>query len=180
MFSVYQEILRTQTFYSGTQEVLQDTILDSMYLLKKGCHIMIPNNVIHFSNITWGPTASGTGYCRFMPSKKDSKTVQAPSTFRSSGDLPNFCPGRHFPSTDVTTILAIMHMRYDIAPENGRWDMPEKIGGLCGYHAAEDEHQGEVDPKMGLARGLDLQTGGSECKATVTVWMIMELRHDSK
>ena len=126
LFSVYQEILRTQTFYSVTRTVLEDTILDSKYLLKKGCRLLIPSNVIHFSNTAWGPAAGETDYYRFMPSEKDSNTRQAPHTFRSFGDPPNLCPGRHFGSTEVMAILATMLMRYDIAPESGRWDMPEK------------------------------------------------------
>lgn len=126
LFSVDQETLRTQTFYSDTWTVLEDTILDSNYLLKKGYHVLIPSKVIHFSNITWGPAAGEIDHYRFMPSEKDSKTRQAPHTFRSFGDLPNLYPGRHFGSTDVMAILAVMLMRYDIAPDCGWWDMPEK------------------------------------------------------
>lgn len=126
LFSVYQEILRTQTFYSGVRTVLEDTILDGKYLLKKGCRVLIPSNVIHFSNIAWGSTAGEADYYRFMPSEKASNTRQAPHTFRSFGDPPNLCPGRHFGSTEVMAILATMLMRYDIAPESGKWDMPDK------------------------------------------------------
>ena len=60
-----------------------------------------------------------------MPSEKDPNTRQAPHTFRSFGDPPNLCPGRHFGSTEVMAILATMLMRYDIAPESGGWKMPE-------------------------------------------------------
>ena len=128
LFSVYQEILRTQTFYSSVRTVLEDTILDSKYLLKKGCRVLIPANVVHFSKTAWGPTAGQTDYHRFMPpSRKGSETRrQAPHTFRTFGDPPNLCPGRHFGSTEVLAILATMLMRYDIAPEGGRWDMPDK------------------------------------------------------
>ena len=126
LFSVYQEILRTQTFYSVTRTVLEDTILDSKYLLRKGCRVLIPSNVIHFSNTSWGPAAGETDYHRFMPSGKDSNPRRVPHAFRGFGDPPNLCPGRHFGSTEVMAILATVLMRYDIAPEGGRWEMPEK------------------------------------------------------
>ena len=68
-------------------------------------------------------------------------------------------------------ILAIMLMRYNIAPESRRLDMPEKD--LVVSAAI-------MPPKTGLATEMDLQIGGSECKATVTMWMIMKPRLHSK
>lgn len=44
----------------------------------------------------------------------------------------------------------------------------------------KEGHLDYVGFKAGLARGLGLQIGGPECKATITMWMIMELRHDSE
>ena len=78
------------------------------------------------TTLSWNPAAGETDYYRFMPSEKGSNTRQAWHTFRSFGDPPNLCPGRHFGNTEVMAILATMLMRYDIAPESGRWDMPEK------------------------------------------------------
>ena len=51
-------------------------------------------------------------------------------------------------------------------------------GGMC--RGIKEGHLDYVGFKAGLARGLGLQIGGPECKATITMWMIMELRHDSE
>ena len=123
--SIYQEVLRKHSCFSVTRIVLEDTIIDGKYVLKKGGMVLIPSNVIHASTSAWGPNAAETDFRRFMP-RNPSGARQAPHTFRSFGGPPNLCPGRHFASTEIMATIATMLMRYEIEPRSGLWKMPRE------------------------------------------------------
>lgn len=149
LLSVYQEVLRTRTFYSTVRMVLEDTLIDGDYLLKKDSILLIPNNVIHASHAVWGPTASETNLYRFMP-EKGSNAKQARHTYRSFGGAPNLCPGRHFATTEILAILAILLMRYDIRPVKGGWKLPEnELAVFAAISPPKSDLKVELKPREG-------------------------------
>ena len=125
LLSIYQEVLRIHSCFSVTRIVLEDTLIDDKYILKKGGMVLIPSNVIHASTSAWGPNAVEMDFRRFMP-KTSSGTRQAPHTFCSFGGPPNLCPGRHFASTEIMATMAIMLMRYNIEHRSGPWKLPRQ------------------------------------------------------
>ena len=53
--SALQEVLRQRTLGAQVWQVMQDTMLDDKYLLKKGATLIIPSLVIHTDPAVWGP-----------------------------------------------------------------------------------------------------------------------------
>ena len=105
--------------------VTEDTVLADQYLLKKDSMVLIPNNVIDASISIWGPTAGETDFYRFMRKADATKDEKIPTnSYRSFGQPPNLCPGRHFASTEIMATLAVLIMRFDFTPKLGRWETP--------------------------------------------------------
>ena len=123
--SIYQEVLRIHSCFSVTRIVMENTMIDDRYVLKKGGMVLTPSIVIHASISAWGPDAAETDFRRFIP-KSSFGTRRAPHTFCSFGGPPNLCPGRHFASTEIMATVATMLMRYDIEPRNGPWKLPRE------------------------------------------------------
>jgi cytochrome P450 len=105
LFSVLQESLRHRSSGAGARLVLEDTLVDDNYLLKKDLFLMIPNHELHFSAQAWGSTAQKFSGERFSPTT--SKKIPS-GAFRGFGGGVNLCPGRFF-------------VRYDIQPVDGLW-----------------------------------------------------------
>ncbi|KAL8730761.1 MAG: hypothetical protein Q9166_003831 [cf. Caloplaca sp. 2 TL-2023] len=138
-----------ENIYSTVCMVLEDTVIDGDYLLKKDSILLIPNNVIHASHAVWDPTASETDFYRFMPGK-GSNAKQARHTYRSFGGAPNLCPGRHFATTEILAILAIMLIRYDIRPVSGAWKLPEnELAVFAAISPPKSDLKVELKPREG-------------------------------
>ena len=41
----------------------------------------------------------------------------------SFGAAPHLCPGRHFATTQMLAMAALLVMRYDISPASGSWEI---------------------------------------------------------
>lgn len=123
LLSIYHEILRTCAILPGTRQVLEDTMLDDHYLLKKGSIIQMPVRFAHFDTTLWGADAEEMDLRRFV--RKDQRRYQG-LAFRTFGGAPNICPGRHFATTEILALITLVVMKYDILPANGRWAIPKK------------------------------------------------------
>ena len=54
--STFQEVLRYRSMGTSVRQVMEDTILENRWLLKKDSMIQMPSRVIHTSSSLWGQT----------------------------------------------------------------------------------------------------------------------------
>ncbi|KAL9131944.1 MAG: hypothetical protein Q9217_000224 [Psora testacea] len=164
--STWQETLRYRANGSSNREVMQDTVLDDRYLLKKGSVIQMPALVVHADTSVWGPSATQFDPRRFLApvtkGKQDQR--QHPGAFRAFGGGATLCPGRHFARTEILALVAMLVVRFDIKgpwpvlPLNDR-DMAAAI-----VYPGEDTEI-EVAPRKGFESGSwAFQTGPSKKK----------------
>ena len=134
LLSHFQEVLRVHSFNASVRKVMEDTVIDDRYLLKKDAMIQMPSLVIHSDESVWGPTAKNFDSQRFMEkpgssnnNKKDTK--QHPGAFRAFGGGTTLCPGRHFATTEILSVVAMFVMRYDLVPvtTGGEWVLPTQM-----------------------------------------------------
>lgn len=116
--SVFSEALRHYANGTGTRIVVEDTMLDSRYLLKKDSFVFMPNRSYHFNASVWGSTVDEFDARRFVKSR-------APNgSFRAFGGGVNLCPGRFFATTEILAMSAMLALRYDIKAVAGTWVHP--------------------------------------------------------
>jgi cytochrome P450 len=109
LLSTYQETQRLRHTHANIRAVLQDTVLDDNYLLKKGSLIQLPPERIHADVALWGPTAAEFDPYRFV------KKRLAPG-FLAWGAPPHLCPARQFAAVEVLVVLALLVVRVDLEP----------------------------------------------------------------
>lgn len=139
--SFINEILRVQSTSASARVVMEDTVLDGKYLLKKDSFVLSPSAVMHKDENTWGPTAGSFDPRRFVSQQQDSSDEQlgkrrrqhkAPlSAHRTWGGGVNHCPGQHFATHEFISVLVVMILRYDAVPSTGSWEFPKTIGHLA-------------------------------------------------
>ena len=156
--SVWQETLRYHANGSSTREVMQDTLLENRYLLKKGSVIQMPSLVVHNDTAVWGPTASQFDAKRFLSTevktKKDQK--QHPSAFRAFGGGVTLCPGRHFAKTEILSLVAMMVMRFEVQPVGGgEWPhLPLNDSDMAAAIVQPGKDvEVEIEPRKGFENG---------------------------
>ncbi|KAG6359000.1 hypothetical protein INS49_012520 [Diaporthe citri] len=125
LVSTWQEVLRFHGITIAARVVKEDTLIDDQYLLKKGGLVMMPNAVIHSDPSLWGPTVGQFNHKRFLKGAKDAEPRYSAAAFRGFGGGHVSCPGRHFASTEVLALLALL-VRFDVHPVEGEWVQPEK------------------------------------------------------
>ena len=111
--SILHESLRHYASGTGSRIVLEDTMLDDRYLLKKDCFIFMPNHSYHFDGAAWGPTVKEFDATRFL---KENKSTHHAGAFRGFGGGVNLCPGRFFAMNEILSMCAMLALRYDITP----------------------------------------------------------------
>ena len=116
--SILHEALRHYASGTGTRIVVEDTILDNRYLLKKDSFVFLPNRSYHFNGSVWGLTVNEFNAWRFAESKTPS------GSFRAFGGGANLCPGRFFAMNTILAMSAMLALRYDINPVAGTWIHP--------------------------------------------------------
>jgi cytochrome P450 len=137
--SIWLEILRHHADGSSFREVTADTVLDQQYLLKRRNVVQMPAIVIHNDVSVWGPDAALFDAYRFVADDytksdkadlKDEERRQqrrrqnAPGAFRAFGGGQTLCPGRHFVTTELLSLTAMVIMRFDITHESGTKGWP--------------------------------------------------------
>lgn len=116
--SVLHEALRHYANGTGTRIVVEDTMLDSRYLLKKDSFVFMPNQSYHFNASVWGPTVGDFDARRFMNNRAPS------NSFRAFGRGANLCPGRFFAMNTIVAMSAMLALQYDIKPAAETWMHP--------------------------------------------------------
>ena len=125
--STFQEVLRYRSMGTSVRQVMEDTVLEDRWLLKKDSMIQMPSRVMHTSSSLWGPDANEFQPRRFMKNNEQSrKDVKAPpaAAFRAFGGGSTLCPGRHFATNEVLAVATMFAMRFDMVPATGGWALP--------------------------------------------------------
>ncbi|KAL3470271.1 cytochrome P450 [Aspergillus californicus] len=122
LVSTYQEILRVRAASSPTRIASQDVLLADKYLLRKGCIISIPGQSIARREDVWGSNALDFNPRRYI--KTPDHNPRRTGGFMSFGVSPVICPGRHFASTEILGVVALLALRLDIEPTGGAWYEP--------------------------------------------------------
>ena len=124
LLSTFQETLRFRAINSGPRVVLEDVLLDDRILLKKGSMLMVPAKVQHTDTSAWGNDANQFDHMRFVhrPGQKRPNRV----AFRAFGGGHELCPGRHFASTEIMALAALLVLQFDVVPtcNGGKWVEP--------------------------------------------------------
>ncbi|KAI1129342.1 cytochrome P450 [Nemania abortiva] len=126
LVSTWQEVLRFHGISVAARIVQEDTLVDDQYFLKSGGVVLMPNAVIHSDESLWGPTARQFNHKRFLKTEKDKSHRYPVAAFRGFGGGHVLCPGRHFASTEVLALVALLLVRFDIHPIGGKWAEPAK------------------------------------------------------
>ncbi|KAL8714072.1 MAG: hypothetical protein Q9225_006631 [Loekoesia sp. 1 TL-2023] len=155
--STFQEVLRQRTLGIQVRQVMQDTMLNNTYLLKKDATIMMPSRVVHTDPAVWGPDVLEFNNKRFTKEARSQMESKKPSpkAFRAFGGGTTLCPGRHFASTEILATVVMMIMRYDLVPLAGQWVAPEtaKTNVAAVVMEPDTDVQVEVIPRRGFEHG---------------------------
>jgi cytochrome P450 len=123
LLSTFQETQRTRHAPPASRVIVEDTLLDGQYLLKRGNHLQIPVQPIHKSPKIWGPQANVFDPYRFMPAGAgETKAKIMPSNFLPWGAAPYICPARQFVAAEILVITALLALRVDLTPARGGWE----------------------------------------------------------
>lgn len=120
LLSTFKEMMRVYSASTATRVAMEDYRLNNQYLFKKGSTIMMPSSVQHTNRSVWGDTVDEFDHMRFVPG---SKRVN-PVAFRGFGGGTTLCPGRHFASTEILMFSALLVLRFDLHPVDGKWAAP--------------------------------------------------------
>ena len=124
--SAFQEVLRQRTLGAQVRQVMQDTMLDGGYLLKKDATVIMPSLVMHTDPAVWGPDVSEFNHRRFTKGNKaQSAHKPSPGALRVFGGGTTLCPGRHFATTEILATVVMFILRYDLFPLDGGWTKPK-------------------------------------------------------
>lgn len=146
LLSVFQETQRTRGINAMVRKVMDDTMLDGKYLLKKGNFLQLPSQPMHLSTSYWGASAETFDPYRFVNKAADNAdkieddkersaaSSSASSMFMPWGAAPSLCPARQFAATEIMIVIALLALRVNLRPleGGGRWDreMPLRTGDL--------------------------------------------------
>jgi len=125
LLSAFQETQRTRHSQVAFRIVVEDILLDGQYLLKKGNYVHLPAKPVHRSHEIWGPQAGAFDPYRFVQAQAGdtTKTKILPSGFRAWGAPPHMCPARQFAATEVLIFTALLALRTNLTPANGKeWE----------------------------------------------------------
>lgn len=125
LVAVLNETLRYHSTVINIKQVQHDTTLDSQYLLKKNGIVMIPGHSVHHNKDIWGLSADAFDHRRFLTSQSK-KNLSSTSAFRPFGAGVTMCPGRHFSTNVILSLVAMILLKFDVKPTNGEWTEPTK------------------------------------------------------
>jgi cytochrome P450 len=125
LVAMLNETLRLHSTAISIKQVQHDTMLANQYLLKKNAIVMIPGQSIHHNKDIWGPNADVFDHHRFL-SPDSKKNLASTPAFRLFGAGVAMCPGRHFSTNVILSLVAMVVLQYDVLPAGGQWTSPTK------------------------------------------------------
>ncbi|KAL4984222.1 cytochrome P450 [Aspergillus falconensis] len=114
--SAYQEILRTRSTTAVTRVVMEDTVLADRYILKKGGVVSIPASAMGADDAVWGPDSAREFNPRRYMKEINGTNPRRTGGFMTFGVSPTICPGRHFASSEILALVAMVILRIDLTP----------------------------------------------------------------
>ena len=153
--STFQEVLRHRSVGTSVRQVMQDTVLDGRWLLKKDAMIQMPSCVTHTDATNWGSDVGEFNPRRFMKDEKH-KTANGKrppaAAFRAFGGGATLCPGRHFATNEILALVSMLVTRFDIAPTAGTWSMPRtnKTNVASVVMEPDTDVEVEISPRKGF------------------------------
>ncbi|KAK3326670.1 cytochrome P450 [Apodospora peruviana] len=148
--STFQETLRFRAVNPGPRRLLEDVLLDGKILLKKGSMLMIPAPVQHTDVSAWGENAHEFDHLRFVRKPEPGQKRLNRVAFRAFGGGHNLCPGRHFASTEIMALAALLVLQFDIVPVvGGKWVEPtwENSPMQSGFPVIDNDIDVELQPR---------------------------------
>ena len=157
--STFQEVLRYRSMGTSVRQVMQDTLLDDHWLLKKDCMIQMPSRVIHKDRAIWGSDVDDFNPRRFMkdePQRTPGGKRPNATAFRAFGGGTTLCPGRHFATNEILAVVTMCVMRYDMRPVKGEWALPDtrNTNVTAVIMEPDTDVEVEVSPRKGFEDGL--------------------------
>lgn len=153
LVSTFQETLRYCSIGTSVRQVMEDTVLDGQWLLKKDSMVQMPNRIIHKDPSIWGTDVDEFNPRRFMKDVEPAKKRPAAAAFRAFGGGTTLCPGRHFAMNEVLAVTSVFVLRYDLAPIAGSWSMPSSIN--SNISASLMEPDTEIEVEVSLRKGFE-------------------------
>lgn len=170
LLSTFQETLRYRAVNPGPRKLLEDVKLDKSIFpikedifLKKGSMLMIPAPVQHTDVSAWGEDAREFDYMRFARKLEPGRKKPNRVAFRAFGGGHVLCPGRHFASTEIMALTALLVLQFDIVPVVGKWVEPTwKNSPLqAGFPIIDDDIRVELRPRD-LSKKWHVEFSGSD------------------
>lgn len=158
--STFQEVLRYRTIGTSVRQVMQDTVLNDQWLLKKDCMVQMPSRIIHKDSSIWGADVDEFNPRRFLKdgerktADKDKRPPNA-AAFRAFGGGTTLCPGRHFATNEILAVVAMFVLRFDMipAPAAGGWVVPKTE--KTNLAAVVMEPDTDVEVEVSLRKGFE-------------------------
>ncbi|KAI3325505.1 cytochrome P450 [Xylariaceae sp. AK1471] len=150
LLSTFQETLRYRAVNPGPRVSIEDVLLDGRILLKKGSMLMIPAPVQHTSVLAWGNDAGEFDHMRFARKPEPGRRGPNRVAFRAFGGGHILCPGRHFASTEITVLSALMVLQFHIVPVGaGMWVEPtwRNSPAQAGFPVPDEDIMVELRPR---------------------------------
>lgn len=110
---------------------------------------MIPTPVQHTDTSAWGPDARAFDHMHFA--RKAGQRKHDRVAFRSFGGGHVLCPGRHFASTEIMALAALLVLQFDVVPTSngGEWIEPtsKKSPIQAGFAVPDNDIDVEFRPR---------------------------------
>ncbi|KAG0649367.1 Cytochrome P450 monooxygenase [Hyphodiscus hymeniophilus] len=121
--SAWQETLRAEDVVVSQRVVVEDTMLNDTYFLKKNSMVQIPSRIMHESSDIWGADSHIFNARRFLKPNVDSMSREQ-RKLQKQGFVPFgggsvLCPGRHFATTETLGIAATILLGYELRMADG-------------------------------------------------------------
>jgi cytochrome P450 len=149
LLSTFQEVFRVHGMANSVRVADSDQLLDNKYLIKKGGMIMMPARVQHRMREVWGETVDEFDHHRFV--KSSGVKRPNPVAFRGFGGGTTLCPGRHFATTEILVLAAMLLLRFDLVPAEGSWVKPTTENSSQAEAIEQPDHDMDVEfrPRAG-------------------------------
>lgn len=171
LFSTFQETFRLHGTSVSTRLVTEDCHLDG-YLLKKGSMVLIPAIVQHHQQSVWGNDVEQFSHKRFRLGSRS--PGHNPIAFRGFGGGATLCPGRHFAATEILAFSALVILRFDAQPRNGKWVAPTVEKTNLGTSVHQPDHDIEVELRPRDKRVWDVMFTGVGTSMEISAEDILE------
>lgn len=121
--SCMQEMLRVMDATVSSRVVIEDTLLNDTYLLRKGGIIQLVCEPMHHSSSIWGEDSHLFNARRFVKASQDKLSKESRKSqkngFTPFGGGASLCPGRHFATMEIVGVAATMVLGYEITMQDG-------------------------------------------------------------